>query len=120
MSLPKRNERSMMIPILRTLNSMPDTFAWETDTKGTGFKDRAGNQRYLHTLSRGKADIVVCHMGLCAAIEVKMPGKKLAPHQELWRQDFMRGKGLHFVVHDTYETEEAWKKLHARVFSCQV
>lgn len=111
--LPKRSERQLTIAIIRMLCYMPDTFAYETDTKAAVAWDRTTGriQKFIPSLSRGKADIAVVREGRAAAMEVKLPGRQLEPHQVEWSLSYARGKGKFFVVRSVEEAEEAWKQI---------
>ena len=108
--LPKRSERNLTKAILRELCYLPDTFAWEMDTKGTGYVDKLGRQKYIPTLSRGKPDIGGCKGSFSFVMEVKNPGEKLAPHQQQWRDCYLeKTSGWYFVVRDTGQAYQAWR-----------
>ena len=111
--LPKRTERNMTDAALRELCYLPDTFAWDQDTKATGFVDKkTGKQKYLRALTTGKPDIGGVKGIFGFVIELKKPGEKLKPHQSEWRDSYLaKTQGWYFVCRDVGEVYEAWKEV---------
>lgn len=57
--------------------------------------------------NRGVPDFIACHRGRFIGIEVKRPGQKLQPAQELWAQRIQKARGWHFVVTSAEEAKQA-------------
>lgn len=112
----KRTERTFTEAVLRALCAMPDTFAYETDTKATAFIDKkTGKMKLIKTMSRGKADIAVVVAGLAGAMELKMPGRKPEPHQIEWATNYTnKSGGFYFLVYDSAQAVASWRLMYER------
>lgn len=118
--MSKRNERTLTEDVVRTLCYMPDTFAYETDTKATAYEDKKrickacgqGRWKFIPTISQGKADLAVVRHGFAGAIELKLDGNKLEEHQKDWADSFQRGRGFVGVAHSVGESVEFWKHMN--------
>lgn len=54
-------------------------------------------------LGTGSADLIACVRGRFVAIEVKAPGKKLRPEQEMWGNVVTESGGLYIMIDNEEE-----------------
>ena len=111
----RQNEGTMAEAVLNFLNIMPATRAWRMETTGMPRRNADGSFRLVRNRERrGKPDIAGFKGLTGFLIELKMPGEKLKPEQELWHQDFRERTGATeriAVWEGVDEVEAFWKGL---------
>jgi hypothetical protein len=101
--------------VLNFLCLMPDTWAWRMENTGMPRVGRDGSVRLVRNkYGQGKPDICGFKGKQGFLIELKMPGKTLAPAQILWRDRFIgktQAPQCYRVCQSFEEVEEFWKSL---------
>ena len=94
-------EKDIQKAIMQFLKSHPKVaMVWRQNSGTFQETDGRGNTRFIRANSaRGMADIMgVLKNGRALAIEVKRPGAKVLPHQQLFLDSITEAGGLAFVA----------------------
>lgn len=87
--MKKQREGFILKDCLAWLRAQPDTKAWRNYSIGVP----NGKGEFRPNFNRGLPDITGVKKGKAFALEVKVPGGQLTPHQRSWLRDFAEAGG---------------------------